>query len=547
MSYYTRYRPQTIGDLDLTSVKTSLGRILTSGTFSQAYLFSGPKGTGKTSSARILAKLVNCEQNRPAVKAWMAKKSGKKAEAQKLVEPCNQCDSCRRITSGSSLACVEMDGASNRGIDDVRSLRERMGLAPAEGMMTVYIIDEVHMLTTEAFNALLKTLEEPPKHALFVLCTTETHKVPGTVVSRCTQVPFVKASPAEVVGSLKKAIEGEKLSIEAAAVERLAALVDGSFRDGMKSLEQLAQLGRPIEVADVDAALGFGGLYESDELIERLLSDQMSQSLELMSQRLEAGADAEVWMKRIIDRLRTGMLERMNRETEDGQLWWELTRVFEAAFRSVKQSPLPGLVLELAVGEWCYRNAEQAAVFSQSPAAPKHQAQPTKTEHSPPRVQKIQAADKQATQPKQDVPDVPTEAKTTKKPLAQPVEPPKKAFAGDVAVVVEKWNAILEAVRPLNHSLEALLRSAQPVALNDGCLVMEAFYLFHKEQLEQQRHRDQLEAVIGQVLGGSIRLEIQLAKRGQKKVTASQVEAVVNVTGSVEDEALVAAAEEIFG
>jgi len=202
VSFYLKYRPQRVGELDLVSVRESLGRILKSGRFAHAYLFAGPKGTGKTSSARILAKVLNCVDNNGKPKNQKTNKlKNKKETTQELREPCGKCGSCKAIVGGSSMAVMEMDAASNRGIDDIRELRERVALAPAGGKYAVYVIDEVHMLTTEAFNALLKTLEEPPAHAVFVLCTTEVHKLPGTVVSRCTQVKFTKASRGEVVAS----------------------------------------------------------------------------------------------------------------------------------------------------------------------------------------------------------------------------------------------------------------------------------------------------------------------------------------------------------
>jgi len=169
--YFLKYRPQTIAELDLESVRHQLEQILKQEKIPQAFLFAGPRGAGKTSAARILAKAINCRQP-------------------KGVEPCNQCSLCREITAGSSLDVLEIDAASNRGIDDIRQLRERVGLAPAQAKYKVYIIDEVHMLTKEAFNALLKTLEEPPAHVVFVLCTTDPEKIIPTILSRLLRVDF---------------------------------------------------------------------------------------------------------------------------------------------------------------------------------------------------------------------------------------------------------------------------------------------------------------------------------------------------------------------
>jgi DNA polymerase-3 subunit gamma/tau len=177
MVFYRKYRPQKIEELDSASVRENLYSIFSKGNYPHAFLFTGPKGLGKTSAARIVAKIVNCE---------------KKAKGK--IEPCNKCDQCQSIASGSNLDVLEIDGASNRGIDEIRDLREKIKLAPFKASKKVYIIDEVHMLTTEAFNALLKTLEEPPAHVLFILCTTEQHKVPATIASRCFRINFTRAN-----------------------------------------------------------------------------------------------------------------------------------------------------------------------------------------------------------------------------------------------------------------------------------------------------------------------------------------------------------------
>ena len=195
-TFYLKYRPQKLADLDLREVREGLLRIVKGGKFPHALLFAGPKGTGKTSAARIFAKVVNCQNPKDG-------------------EPCNQCDACREITKGTAMDLIEIDAASNRGIDDIRALRETIKLSPVKLKYKVYIIDEVHMLTLEAFNALLKTLEEPPTHAIFILCTTEPDKLPETIISRCLRFNFRKAKIEEIVeGPLKRAVENESFEVE---------------------------------------------------------------------------------------------------------------------------------------------------------------------------------------------------------------------------------------------------------------------------------------------------------------------------------------------
>jgi len=229
MVFYRKYRPQKIDELDSASVRDTLHAVLQKDV-PHAFLFTGPKGLGKTSTARIVAKVVNCER----------KKKGS-------VELCNECDQCVSITNGTNVDVLEIDAASNRGIDEIRELKEKIRLAPVAAKRKVYIIDEVHMLTTEAFNALLKTLEEPPSHAMFILCTTEAHKVPETIVSRCFQILFKPATEEELVRSFKRIVEGEKLNIDDEALKYIAYLADRGFRDGAKALEEVFLLAKPGE------------------------------------------------------------------------------------------------------------------------------------------------------------------------------------------------------------------------------------------------------------------------------------------------------------
>src|SRR3989344_5121921 len=240
MTFYLKYRPQTAAGLDLHSVRQEFEAILASGRFAHAYLFAGPRGTGKTSAARILAKIVNCKRNEKA------SDSGKR-----LSEPCNVCVSCREITQGNALDLFEIDAASNRGIDDIRELRERIKLAPARSRFKVYIIDEVHMLTQEAFNALLKTLEEPPLHALFILCTTEPQKLPATILSRAQRFSFLRPTVAQITTRLEQIAKSEKWGFGKEALHEIAKAADGAFRDAEVLLEKIAAVNTKADTAEV--------------------------------------------------------------------------------------------------------------------------------------------------------------------------------------------------------------------------------------------------------------------------------------------------------
>ena len=257
-SLYRKYRSQTFGDLiGQEAASRALQGAIVSGRVSHAYLFSGSRGTGKTSAARLLAKSLNCT-----------------GRARDTAEPCNRCNSCTEMTAGAALDLIEIDAASNRGIDDVRELREKVNLAPALGPFKVYIIDEAHGLTPDAFNALLKTLEEPPPHAVFVLCTTDVQKMPLTVIGRCQHFVFRRFNDEQIVGRLAHIAAAEKVKVDQDAMLLIARTAQGSMRDAVGLLDQLPErTGRLVidlrTTRSVDSA-GLGALM----LIQRRASER---------------------------------------------------------------------------------------------------------------------------------------------------------------------------------------------------------------------------------------------------------------------------------
>jgi DNA polymerase III subunit gamma/tau len=536
MSYYLTYRPQTVAELDLVQVREAFGRILSSGQFAHAYLLTGPKGTGKTSSARILAKVLNCEHNKTGVEHY--RKTGEYPK--KLLEPCGECEQCRAITRGSSLAVIEMDAASNRGIDDVRQLRERIGLAPATGAMTVYVIDEVHMLTTEAFNALLKTLEEPPRHAIFILCTTESHKIPDTINSRCTRISYSKASVDEVVGSLKKAITGEKLTVDDAVLTALAQRVDGSFRDGMKILEQLAQQGKTITLESLDEITGYSDEYDPALFYEAVLKREVTDALNQLVTKQEQGVDFGVFGKRVLEYMHEQMVQAITKNPDELVNTSKLLDHFYYYQTRYKKPVLESLPLEIATVLWC-TDADQGSTpqdiiqeEQELPAEPNIQED---RKSKQPQVDfKASGNIKQTSAKKEGI------SKDTKS--EQPEKPALATKPLNLDSVREAWPAIMRKVKPYNHSLEALLRASEPEQCEEEWLQLKVYYSFHKEQLEQERYRAILEEVMSKHLGSVVRLRFNLGEKAKQVIKTHPVDN--NVSGEV-DEKMAAAAEEIFG
>lgn len=344
MNLYLKYRPKTIDELDLSFVRKTLTDLVKANNVGHAYLLTGPRGAGKTSTARVLARVVNCEKN-----------------GDKLGEPCNKCSACKSILDGSAMDVIEIDAASNRGIDDIRELKEKIRLAPASLPKKVYIIDEVHMLTTEAFNALLKTLEEPPSHSLFILCTTELHKVPETIVSRCARIQFTKATVEEMKRSFKRVIEGEEKKVSEEAVEYLAKMVDGSFRDGVKILDLVLGNSDTAELSDIEQAVSGSSGYKVEELIDTLCMKDGEASLAKLAEAIAQGIDLNFLLVSIMRGLRDKLLA--------GEMGVEVVKfifTLDEVARRIATSLDGELLIQVAIVEWCGESDNQKTLSTQA-------------------------------------------------------------------------------------------------------------------------------------------------------------------------------------
>jgi len=344
MVYYRKYRPQTITDLDLALVREKLTAILFSNNIPHAFLFTGSKGLGKTSSARILAKAINCL-------------------TPKGIEPCNTCDVCVSITNGSNIDVLEIDAASNGGVEEMRTLRERVKFASSTLKKKVYIIDEVHMLSTGAFNALLKTLEEPPSHVVFILATTELHKLPATVVSRTFQVQFEKPTEGELVHSLERIVEGEQLKTDEAVLKEIFKVSEGSFRDGAKILEELslAAGGKSMTKDLFEKTFHTKGMEdEVFALLESYASRNAKEGLLIINKLYGSGADFKIVIEKLVDHLRGLLMMRNGIESEvkdvkglDVGNIKDLLELTNEAYGELKFSVIPQLPLELLTVKYC--------------------------------------------------------------------------------------------------------------------------------------------------------------------------------------------------
>jgi DNA polymerase-3 subunit gamma/tau len=289
--FYRKWRPQTLADVvGQEPVTRTLANALATGRVAHAYLFCGPRGTGKTSTGRILAKALNCLTN------------GKG-------EPCNTCTMCQAFNEGRALDLIEIDGASNTSVDDVRELKDKIGFAPNLARYKVYIIDEVHMLSTSAFNALLKTLEEPPPHVIFILATTEIHKVPLTIISRCQRFDFRRLPQSVVVNKLKDICNHEGINVEPQALALIARAATGSLRDAENLLEQLVLYhGSNVSLEQAQSELGISGDMCIRQLAQHILKKDVAGGLAVINNVAVDGVDLRQFNRGLVDYLRDMLL-----------------------------------------------------------------------------------------------------------------------------------------------------------------------------------------------------------------------------------------------
>ena len=394
IALYRQWRPGSFKDLvGQTAVSRTLSHAISAGRIAHAYLFSGPRGTGKTSTAKILAKSLNCEKG-------------------PTPEPCGVCKNCTKIADGTALDVFEIDAASNRGIDEMRDLREKVKFTPAEGRYKVYIIDEVHMLTTEAFNALLKTLEEPPAHVVFILATTEPHKVPATIQSRCQRFDFRRITVEEIEARLAYVAQEMKIPCEKEALRLIARQADGGMRDALSLLDQCASLdGDTLTAACVEENLGLIGHEPIYRLTKAIGERAKGEVLETIAELLALGKDPMQLLAELTLHLRSlmiyeaaGAIAALNLADDTGaaleeqkalftqaQIMAMIARLHEA-MAELRWTPQPRITLEVALLSLCRENVEDSvkgAAALTSTAVPTPAAAPAPAEVA--RVTRLEA------------------------------------------------------------------------------------------------------------------------------------------------------------
>lgn len=476
MTFYLKYRPQTVEELDLVKVRDRLSGIVKTGKFGHAYLFSGPRGVGKTSAARIVA----------------------------------------RLTGAGGTDIIEMDGASNRGIDDVRELREKVGLTPLSGKRKAYIIDEVHMLTAEAFNALLKTLEEPPEHVIFFLCTTEPQKLPKTVISRCVEVKFYKASDEEIIESVKRSIKGEKLEVTKEALERIAKSADGSFREAQTILEEASGIAgkNKIDISAVNSVIGSSLDTLVAEYVEAVIAGKTPEALQAVEKLLNGGGDVMAFAKEILEEVRRRLLESF-----DDRLLL-VTKTLEVKIRTLKYSILPYLPLEIAAIELGVEDSEDE--------------------------RNLQKKSLRATEGSVAISSLKIDRHVVS--LSEPSRDDIKVNQNDIVALISlelflsKWPQLLSEVRKKNHGIVTLLSLCRPVEMEGSAVIVETTYKFHMEQLKLERFAKIIEQTAKDIYGLPVQLRYRLAAKTVDTLKSHSLDDNIAAVG----EDLSLTAEEMF-
>ena len=509
---YRKWRPrlwdQVVGQ---EHVVQTLQNAIRGGRVGHAYLFAGPRGTGKTTSARLLAKAVNC----------LAEDLQKR--------PCDHCANCQGVNEGRFLDLIEIDAATNTSVDDVRDLRDKINFSPSLGRFKVYIIDEVHMLSTAAFNALLKTLEEPPPHAIFILATTEVHKIPATVLSRCQRHEFRRIPMHLIVSHLKQLAEQEEIKVSDDALTLIARQATGAMRDAISLLDQLASSGGSITLEMAQTVLGTATNQLVVELVDSVIQRDPASGLERIHSALDSGSDPRQFTRQVVDYLRNLLLVRLgNADQVDAtaeqrtlmakqaqafqqEHLLETLKFFNAAASEMRSGWQPGLPLELALAHAIsWSPAVQAATPIQSapsqtvvsqPAASKQSRTPTESE-----IQTAKSAAKSAAPaviPQSDQEEL--HPKPNLDAATAPVEtPPADASLPSQGAIRENWPKIRALVKRKSSMVEGLLNSCKSINIRDGVLQLGYGSPVLKGNMEKDTNLQLVSAAIKQVLGWDI-------------------------------------------
>jgi DNA polymerase III subunit gamma/tau len=515
IALYNKWRPQKWDEVvGQQHIIQTLRNAVTGGRVAHAYLFAGPRGTGKTTAARLLAKAVNC------------------LDEDLSARPCNKCAHCVAVNEGRFLDLIEIDAASNTSVEDVRDLRDKINFIPNQGQYKVYIIDEVHMLSTAAFNALLKTLEEPPAHSIFILATTEMHKIPATVLSRCQRHEFRRVPVDEIVNQLKRIAESEKLSAEPEALLLIARQSAGGMRDAISLLDQMASTGKEISLGLTQIVLGTATSQTVVALVSAIHDRKASAGMVAIHSALDAGTDPRLLARQVVDYLRTLLMIQMGNTsqadiTPDTRAQagihadsfsqadvLRMIRSFNTAATDLRGGWQPSLALELAL-------AEVMEIPAAAPTIPTIMGAASKQGSFPPKKDNLLQEKK--------VPDVPLSKavlrETTEKPAIREEVRLVQVVGGGITLeqVTKSWKQIRMLIRPQSQSLDGLLNSCKLLEVKNGILVVGFASELLRSKMDSPGLLEITRKAIAEVCGGG--LSIRCVVTNARQTTPANVKA----------------------
>jgi len=496
---YRQYRPQNFSEiLGQNYIKTILQNEILTDKIAQAYLFCGPRAVGKTTMARVLAKAVNC--------------LSRKADD---YEPCDKCENCLNITAGNNLDIIEIDAASNTGVDNVRdNIISSSRVGSDKNKYKVFIIDEVHMLSISAFNALLKLLEEPPRQVIFILCTTEIHKIPNTIISRCQRFDFRRIGLADMVKKMEHIVKSEGIKVDAKILETIARHSDGYMRDAESLLGQILSISdQEITEKEADLVIPHNDFKEIINFIDYLNKKDASKAIRLINNLIDNGINLKNFTVDLIEVLRKMMLAKISPNLADSlgldygeslelqinDLKLELAQIvrfiekFNEAHNNLRNSFITQLPLELAVVDLCAEAKPVANIYT---------SQPSVNITSTPIINK--SAEKLVTPNIGANPSVAITPEVT--PIATAVAPlrPLEPFDSSLDMVVKNWNEVIARVKPLNHSLSFVLQTARVTGFHGNVIDLTFKYKFHKDRIVSAPIMEMLCNVLFEVYGQTL-------------------------------------------
>jgi DNA polymerase-3 subunit gamma/tau len=505
---YRKYRPQTFEEaVGQNHVKVTLENEIGSGKFSHAYLFCGPRAVGKTTMARLFAKSINCEN---------------KKESE--YEPCTTCSSCGEIAEGKSLDVVEIDAASHTGVDNVReNIIASSKISPSRLKYKVFIIDEVHMLSISAFNALLKVLEEPPANVVFILCTTEVHKVPSTIISRCERFDFKKINTRDIVKKLTYVVNQEDIQVDKEILEAIATHSEGYMRDAESLLGQLVAIsGKEITQKEADLVLPRSDMGEIVDLLDKISKKNISQSIRIINELVEGGADLkrfttdliEVLRKLMLNKIEPGIGEKLGFELGEKtemdlaeinkkltiKNLMDLINIFSEARNQLKSSFITQLPLELAVTKLHIQSNETE---SEKPRDPSPAPQ-----NDPPAAQREPLERSASVETSSESGPAPEKSRETQE-TAEKGDPP---LSNEVNrdTIVARWNEVLTKIKKHNHSLSFILKMCRPTEVKNNEIFLNFKYKFHLDRINDGKIRELVENTLKEVFGSELKVKAEL-------------------------------------